>query len=288
MIKPYLALIRPYQWVKNFFCLAGVVFGLHFTENNLLFSSTLTFIVFCLSASSIYVLNDIIDVDADRAHPKKKNRPIAAGKISITQAYIFFVVLLSAAIVLATFVGKYLVLVALIYILMNIYYSKIGKHIVIFDVFIVSIGFLLRVFAGTVCIGISVSEWLILCVLMLTLFLSFAKRRAELLVCENLHKSAIFQRKVLEKYESKMLDIFIAVTASASILSYALFIMINRPNANVIYTIIFVIYGVFRYLYLLYSHAGGQDTANDLLDDKHLIITVALWLASYIGILTLS
>ncbi len=288
-MKKYIKLMRPYQWVKNLFCLAGVVFGLHFAESNLLFSALLTFIVFCLAASSIYVLNDIIDVVADRAHPKKKERPIAAGKISISQAYCFFTLLLCGALGLAAFVSQYLVLIVLIYIIMNMYYSKKGKHIVIFDVFIISIGFLLRVFAGTFCIGISISQWLVLCVMMLTLFLGFSKRRSELLAIEGIpHKERGLQRRVLEKYEPKMLDMFISITAGASILSYALFIVINHFNSNIIYTVIFVIYGIFRYIFLLYAHGGGQDTANELLDDKHLIITIGLWIASYVGILLLS
>ena len=288
MLIDYFKLIRPYQWVKNFFCLSGIIFGLHFTESNFLIPALIAFSAFCLTASAVYFLNDIIDIAEDRSHSKKRYRTIASVKIGITQAYSLFALLLCLGLILSLFAGKYLFLVILTYVLLNIYYTKTGKHIDIFDDFINSIGYLLRVFAGTHCNGIPLSAWLTLCVIALTLFLGFSKRRAELLACEISHQNKIVQRRVLEQYEPNMLNIFIAITASASILSYALFIVISHPYSPVVCTIIFVIYGIFRYIYLLYSHTAGQDTANDLLDDKHLIIVFILWVITYVEILQLS
>lgn len=284
MIKPFIKLIRPYQWVKNTFCLAGVVFGLHFTDQHLILSSIMCFVAFCFAASSVYVLNDICDVELDREHPKKRNRPIASGTILVRSAWVFYVLLSIVSAICAYIASPMVLIIVLTYAIMNIYYSLYGKHVVILDVFIISFGFLLRIASGTIGIHIPPSEWLILCVIMLTLFLGFAKRRSELLQCERLNSPAKLKRKVLEHYEPRMLDTFIAITASASIVSYSLFVLIGARHANVVYTVIFVIYGVFRYIYLLYSHEGGQDTANDLLDDKHLIVTIVLWLTAYLVI----
>ncbi|AUR51609.1 decaprenyl-phosphate phosphoribosyltransferase [Aquella oligotrophica] len=282
-MKQYLKLFRPYQWVKNMFCFAGVAFGFHFTDGYLL-KAILGFIVFCAAASSVYILNDILDVEADRSHPRKRNRPLASGVISIKTARKIYLVLAIFTLLGSLLISKLALLIVASYLILNVYYSKIGKHIVILDVFIISFGFLLRVFMGTLGIGIPLSEWLILCVIMLTLFLGFAKRRSELLQCEVDNISLNLRRSVLEHYEPKMLDIFLAITATSSVISYALFVVIGKGQQYLIYTILFVIYGIFRYIYLLYSHDKGQDTANDLLDDKHLIITVVLWITTYITI----
>ena len=289
MIKEYIKLIRPYQWIKNLFCLSGVVFGFHFNEPKLLLAAMCSFVTFCLASGSVYVLNDIFDIKLDQANPKKALRPIASGSISKVHAWIFYCVLVLCALSLSLSVGYVLLVITASYILMNVFYSLKGKHIVILDVFIITFGFLLRIFAGTYAININPSEWLVLCVITLTLFLGFAKRRAELLECERQSKVSAIKRQVLEHYEPKMLDIFISITASSSIISYALFVVIGKAIPNIVYTAIFVIYGIFRYIYLLYSHEkGGQDTANDLLDDKHLIVTVCLWLISYIIIMVYS
>lgn len=282
-MKNYIKLLRPYQWIKNLFCFAGVAFGFHFTDGYLP-KAIMGFIVFCAAASSVYVLNDILDVDADRSHPRKKNRPLASGAISIAVARKLYLGLAIFTLLASLGISKVAPIIVAGYLLINIYYSKIGKHVVILDVFIISFGFLLRVFMGTVGIGIPLSEWLILCVIMLTLFLGFAKRRSELLQCEMDEVSLNLRRSVLEHYEPQMLDIFLAVTATASVISYALFVVIGKGQHYLIYTILFVIYGIFRYIYLLYSHDKGQDTANDLLDDRHLIITVILWVITYITI----
>lgn len=278
--------MRPYQWIKNVFCFAGVVFGLHFDESHLLLLALQCFFTFCMASSSVYVLNDIVDIESDKFHPKKQNRPLASGAISIKEAWLLFGSLVIAALISASLINLLTLAIILLYIFINIYYSLSGKHIVLLDVFIITFGFLLRVLSGTTGINIKNSDWLILCVITLTLFLGFAKRRAELLFYEklNVHKH-VLKRPVLEHYHSKILDIFIAVTACASILSYSLFVVIGKDIPYTTYTILFVIYGIFRYIYLLYSQEGGQDIARDLLKDKHLIITIILWIIRYIGIL---
>lgn len=283
-MNKYIKLMRPYQWIKNTFCLSGIVFGFHFNEPTLLIKALCVFLSFCLAASSVYVLNDIFDVELDRGHPKKRLRPIASGAISVKNAWVLCIILILIAEIISGLINKELFFIVMFYIIMNLYYSKYGKHIVILDVFIISFGFLLRVFAGTYGLGIPQSEWLVLCVITVTLLLGFAKRRAELLQCENLNLNKEVKRKVLEHYEPKMLDIFIAITAASSIISYSLFVVVGKNIPYLVYTVIFVLYGIFRYIYMLYNNSGGQDTANDLLDDKHLIICVVLWVISYIAI----
>lgn len=281
----YIKLLRPYQWIKNLFCFCGVVFGFHFLEQSLIIQALLCFAAFCCGASAVYTLNDLLDADLDRQHPKKQNRPIASGAISPAQAKMINIILLILALITALAVNWQVLLLVAAYIFSNLLYSIKVKHIVLLDVFFISFGFLLRVFAGTVGIGIPQSEWLLLCAMVLTLFLGFAKRKAEILQFENSDDKVmarVMTRLVLEHYEPRMLDILIAVTAAATIMSYALFVVISKVNHNLIYTIPFVLYGIFRYIYLLYQKRYGQDTANDLLDDKHLIITVGLWVASYI------
>ncbi|HLX55180.1 MAG TPA: decaprenyl-phosphate phosphoribosyltransferase, partial [Aquella sp.] len=167
------------------------------------------------------------------------------------------------------------------YIILNIFYTFKLKHVVILDVFIISLGFLLRLFSGTTGLGIINSDWLILCATMITLLLGFAKRRSELLLCENMQIDPVVRRRVLEDYEPKMLDIFISITAACSLLSYFLFIIFTNKT-YLLFTAFFVVYGIFRYIFKLYKHGGGQDTANDLLDDPHLIITGAMWISLYI------
>lgn len=279
-------LMRPYQWVKNSFCFAGVLFGLHFFEINLLISSVMAAVSFCLMASAVYVFNDIVDVRTDRLHPIKCKRPLASERVQPSSARILLVLLVISALICSSFDGYKLVVIIAIYLVMNIYYSLLGKHVVILDVFIITLGFVLRTMAGTNAIGIPLSEWLTLCVIMLTLFLGFAKRRAELLALGQIKDSSlILRRRVLEHYEPKMLDIFIAVTSCATIVSYSLFVVINSVHPKLIYTILFVIYGVFRYIFLLYKQENGQDTARDLMADWHLIINVLLWIITYMGII---
>lgn len=280
-ISLYIKLMRPYQWVKNLFCFCGVVFGFHFFEYGLLLKSLLCFLAFCCAASAVYVLNDLLDAESDRKHPKKQNRPIASGMVSISDAKILYALLLVLAVFISLSVNLVVMLIVVTYMLSNVLYSLKTKHIVLLDVFFISFGFLLRIFAGTYGIGIPQSEWLLLCAITLTLFLGFAKRRSEILQFEGDNSNSV-TRLVLQQYEPRMLDILLAVTSATTIMSYALFIVIGKQNHNLIYTIPFVIYGIFRYIYLLYQKSGGQDTANDLLDDTHLIVTVLLWVLSYL------
>lgn len=280
----FIKLARPYQWIKNLFCLSGLVFGFHFNEINVVFASVLVFISFCFAASAVYVLNDIFDADEDRQHPLKKNRPIACGAVSKFHAKIFYVFLVVLSVILALCVSKIALIIILIYIIINIFYSIYAKHIVLLDVFLISFGFVLRVLAGTYAIGIIPTDWLLLCVIAFTLFLGFAKRRAELMQVKN-SSEVVSKRKVLTFYKPKVLDMFLVIMATLSIIAYALFVVVEKHVPWLILTVFLVIYGILRYIMLLYSQIGiGQDMSNDLLDDKQLVFVLLLWIFTYLAI----
>lgn len=277
-------LLRPHQYIKNGFVLLGVVFA-HQWDNGTLAQALLAFLAFCAMASAVYALNDILDVEADRQHPKKRFRPLASGDISIRQGWAIVAALTLLSILLGLLVGRIVPALLLIYLVINIGYSMRLKHVVILDVFIISAGFMLRILTGTLGLGIAPSHWLLLCGLMLTLFLGFAKRRAELLLLESMDStSPASARRVLDDYSPVMLEQYTAVSAACTILSYSLYTVSQSTLAvhgsgELVYTVPFVVYGIFRYLFLLHHRAQGNDTARDLLTDSHLLATVACWIA---------
>lgn len=274
-----LRLMRPHQWVKNSFVLTGLIFGHAWHSPTLVIQAFTAFAAFCLISSTIYVINDIIDIEEDKHHPTKRNRPLPSGKLTISTAAIFAAILGVAGLLLAALASYKVVIILLIYGLMNLAYSVKLKHIVILDVFIIATGFMLRILAGTLGLGIPPSQWLLLCGLMVTLFLGFSKRRAEIIVLSG-DKTA--HRKVLEEYSPVLLDKMIVITAAGLIMSYSLYtmsaetILIHR-TANLVYTVPFVIYGVFRYIYLLHHQRSGGDPSRDLVRDPHMLTVLLAW-----------
>jgi 4-hydroxybenzoate polyprenyltransferase len=275
-------LMRPHQWVKNAFVFTGLLFGHAWHDEHLVALVLMVFAAFCLVSSSVYVLNDIIDVEQDRQHPKKRLRPLAAGTVSVASAAVLAAVLVSAGLLLGWLVSPAVLTILLGYALMNIAYSMHLKHVVILDVFIIATGFMLRILADTLGVGIPPSQWLLLCGLMVTLFLGFTKRRAELIA---LNEKKSDHRRVLEHYSPVLLDKMIGITAAGLIMSYSLY-TVNpdtvriHGTANLIYTVPFVMYGVFRYIYLLHHQSRGGDTAHDLVRDPHLLAVVCAWAAT--------
>ncbi len=271
-------LIRPHQWVKNAFVLAGILFGHEWQDPAKLTLALAAAAAFSLISSCVYILNDIQDIERDRAHPKKKERPLARGAIGIPAAAMLAAGLFSIGFALALFVSPIAAGLMGIYFVMNLAYSMGLKHIVILDVFIIAMGFMLRILVGTIGIGIEPSEWLLFCGLMVTLFLGFTKRRAEMYVREGGGAT----RQVLDHYTPLHLDIMIGVTAACVIMSYTLYTMNERTiqthqTESLIYTVPFVIYGLFRYVHLLHSGRGGEDTAKDLVRDPHILVCGVLW-----------
>jgi 4-hydroxybenzoate polyprenyltransferase len=279
-----LRLMRPHQWVKNAFVFTGLLFGHAWHDPNLVTQVIIAFAAFCLVSSAVYILNDIVDLEQDRLHPKKCLRPLAAGQVGISAAVIFAALLGAMGLALAYSASPKVLIILVAYALMNIAYSLRLKHVVILDIFIIATGFMLRILAGTLGVGIPPSQWLLLCGLMVTLFLGFTKRRAEIIA---LAEDKSSHRKVLEHYSPVLLDKMIGITASGVIMSYSLYTMNAdtiriHGTAYLIYTVPFVMYGVFRYIYLLHHQSRGGDPSHDLVRDPHLFIVVGAWLVATI------
>lgn len=280
-MKGFVKLLRLPQWIKNGFVLLGVIFSPHLVTSSLLVQAFLTTLAFCFASSSAYVLNDIFDVDRDQMHPIKKSRPIASGVVSIQAGWIFSLCLASLSLLIGYLVNIKVEVMLILYLALNILYSFWWKQVVILDVFCISAGFMLRIIAGTYGLGIPPSKWLLLCGLMVTLFLGFAKRRAELISCDN-HRITEDSRIVLEQYGRRVLDRLIAICAAGVIMTYSLYTMSETTirihhTENLIYTVPPVIYGLFRYIFLLYRRHSGENPAQDVFRDFHILGAVFCW-----------
>jgi HAD superfamily hydrolase (TIGR01490 family) len=278
-VKDLLQLMRPHQWVKNAFVFVGVIFGHAWYALDKLGEAALVATAFALTASCIYIINDYADRERDRMHPKKRHRPLASGRVTPRAGFALAAALAVVAAALAGLAGKLVVGIVAAYAIMNLAYSFSLKGVVILDVFIIAGGFILRILAGTFGIGITPSQWLIVCSLFLTLFLGFTKRRAELL---SVGSDFITHRRVLLNYNANLLDKLIAICGCAALMCYALYTTSPvtaeiHQTENLVYTLPFVIYGFCRYLYLLHAKHAGTDTSVDLARDPHLVATLLAW-----------
>ncbi len=290
-MKAIIKLLRPHQYIKNTFVFIGLLFSHLWSSNNIVMS-VWAFFAFSMMASAVYVLNDLMDLEADKAHPKKCKRPLPSGQVPIKTAKILMVLLVGLSLAPLIAAQKWMLVTILsIYFVTNIAYSITLKHIVLLDVFIISFGFMLRILAGTIGIDIAPTEWLLLCGMMLTLFLGFSKRTSELMQSDA--SNVAFKgetRKVLTEYNYGLLNQLTAVCAACTVMSFGLYTVSEATIAlhqtdKLIYTLPFVIYGIFRYLYLTQRHAKGTDTSRDLLTDRHLLLTAIFWGVSVLGIL---
>jgi 4-hydroxybenzoate polyprenyltransferase len=273
-------LMRPHQWVKNGFVFMGLLFANAWRQPLMLRQVFIVAVAFSLTASGIYIFNDLLDREQDMGHPKKKLRPLAARTVSPRAAVFLLLVLWLAGAALGIFVSHAVLYILLIYILINIAYSLGLKHVVLLDVFIIAGGFMLRILAGTTGVGIAPSQWLLLCGLMVALFLGFAKRRAELYALSDETKS---YRRVLDNYQPVLLDKMIVVTATCIIITYSLYTMspvtIQAHHTDaLIYTVPFVMYAIFRYIYSLHHKQTGTDPAQEIFRDPHILVSVTAWL----------
>ena len=283
-----LRLMRPKHWVKSLFVFAGLLFGGVWNDSQLLWQVLAAAVGFSLVSSAVYILNDIADREVDRRHPLKRERPLAKGSVSLSAAIVLALLSCIAGGLAGYAASPVVALLLLLYGVLNIAYSFGLKRVVILDVFIIATGFMLRLLAGTSGVGIPPSQWLLLCGLMLTLFLGFVKRRAELGV--DLDADKKLQRKVLRYYSPALLDALITVTAACIIMSYSLYTLSPETIALhgtpwLILTVPFVIFGVFRYLFLLHYHQQGEDAANEAVRDPQLVITGLLWLGTTLWLL---
>lgn len=277
-----LRLMRPVQWLKNFFIFAPLIFSKHLFDEMYVLTAVEAFVVFALLSSAVYIINDVADMESDRLHPTKRNRPIAAGKISIAQAISIAVVLLVIIGLLATKLNAKFLFIASVYFLLNIGYSFFLKQVILVDVFIVAAGFMLRVLAGAFVINVQVSEWLVLCTLFVSLFLSISKRRAELMMVKN--TPSFEGRAVLRDYNVEFLDQMMTVAASGTAISYALYTVAERTismfgTSSLIFTTVFVLFGIFRYLYLVRMRKSEDDPTYILMTDLVTILNGVAWFA---------
>ena len=288
-LPPWLRLLRPHQWLKNGFVLIGLIFGHAWGQPEIVLKALAATAAFCLLSSTVYIFNDIMDREQDRLHPQKRNRPLASGAIGLPFAIGLLVVCLGFALDLIFRVVGYAHWVFLTYLCVNIAYTLWLKHVVILDVFLISAGFMLRLLAGTLAVGIPPSQWLLLCGLMLTLFLGFAKRRAEINELHTDEGAAKAHRRVLAQYSPILLDQLITIAVACTVISYSLYTV--SPDTEFQHsdhfwiTVPFVMYGMFRYLYLLHR-GGGSDAAEAVFSDRHLILAVLGWLATTLALLT--
>ena len=279
-ILKLIKLARPKEWIKNFFVFAPLLFSGLLFNSAYLSKSLEGFIAFCFVASCVYIINDIIDVEADRAHKKKRFRPIASGDVSVRQAQIFFVILIIIAAAILTLLPWRFSMVIGLYLLNNVLYSTRLKHMVLLDVFSISIGFMLRVIAGAYAIDVQVSSWMIITTIFISLFLAISKRRAE--VSGTDVQNMATQRKVLSDYSLGYVDQINTITAAGTILSYALYTASDKTitvfhTDKLIYTTPFVIFGIFRYLYLLHNKNLGENPAGIVTKDVPIIVVCLLW-----------
>lgn len=283
----WVRLLRPAQWVKNLLVFAALIFAKRLFDPPSFGRAVLAFASFCLLASAAYVLNDLQDVEKDRRHPGKRSRPIAAGRITPTTATGVTAGLAAAGLGLAAALGWPFLEVALAYTVLQLLYSFALKNVVIVDVMAIAAGFVLRAAAGGVAISVDVSPWLIICTFLLALFLGFSKRRHEVVLLE---EGAAAHRETLREYSPYYLDQMIAVVTASTVLAYAIYTVSpevrEKLHTDSLYlTIPFVLYGIFRYLYLVHQREGGGNPTREFLTDRPLWVNVVLWIGTAIWLL---
>ena len=277
-----LGLCRPGQWVKNTFVLAPVMFGRKLDDPDALLRAFAAFVVFCVVSSAVYVFNDLCDRREDREHPVKRHRPLADGTVTAGSAVVLSAVLLAVGLVGAWQLGTGVGLLACLYAGVNVAYSLGLKRLVILDVLVIAVGFVLRILAGSAAAGVAASHWLVLSTIFISLFLGFTKRRTELLAE---HSRETLTRQVLKDYSTDFLDQVIAMVTGATLICYALYTVDEHTAGGraMLFTVPLVIYGMFRYVYIIYHLKQGEDPTRAMLRDVPIMLNVILW-----GILSLA
>lgn len=276
-VKGLIRAARPAQWIKNFACFAGLIFSGRLFDPRAIVGALLAFAGFCLASSSVYLFNDVVDRALDRANPSKRHRPIASGMVPGSWALIAAALMAGSAIGLSLALPVLCLVIVALYLVTNVAYSIRLKHAVLLDVAIIAFGFVLRVLYGVYAVEVKPTSWIVLCMFFLALFLGFAKRRGEMLVMGDDHP---FRRPVLAKYRLGYLDMLLAMTATMSILCYALYTVTgHQGNATLVVTVPLVTYGVTRYMLLVMVHGEGEAPERLLVSDRILIGTAAVWVA---------
>ena len=283
----YVELARPMHWVKNVFVLAGIVFGHAWDDAGLLVAAFVVTLSFCLASSAVYAFNDALDAEQDRDHPDKRERPVARGAVGKREAFVVAALLGIASLGTAAWVGSTAVGIVAAYLALNVAYTLGLKRIPVVDVFAIAAGFMLRILAGTSGIGVEPSQWLLACGFLLTLFLGFAKRRAEL---ARLAEDAAQHRAVLDAYTTGFLDKAILVCIVGMVVTYAAYTVSPdtaslHGTGNLILTLPWVLLGTFRYLYRLHFRGGGGDPAVEVIRDPLLAAAGAGWIMTVLWLI---
>jgi len=284
-LRALLVSLRPHQWIKNLVVLAALAFSKHLFDADAFVRAALAFGVFCALAGATYLVNDVLDADQDRQHPLKRHRPIASGALSAGAARVAAAAFIAAALTASAWLGRDFALAALAYLGLTFAYSLVLKHHVILDVLAISLGFVLRAVAGALAIEVRFSDWLLVCTILLALFLALAKRRHELVSLED----AAGHRRILKEYSPYLLDQMIAVVTASCLTAYAFYTLApdtveKYRTDRLAWTIPFVIYGIFRYLYLVHRREQGGSPSDVLLTDRPLLVAVFLWAAVVVAI----
>jgi 4-hydroxybenzoate polyprenyltransferase len=274
--------LRPSQWTKNLFVFAALMFGQRLFEPTAVAQAVAAFVIFCALSGVVYLINDVADREADRRHPVKMHRPVASGAVSIPLAIGTAAIIAALALLAAFWLRPQFGLVAVSYLALLTLYSWLLKHAVIIDVLTIAIGFVLRVAAGAVAIGVHASHWMYILMMLLALFLALSKRRHELVL---LADGATGHRKILEEYSPYLLDQMIGVVTASTIVAYAFYTVspetVEKFKTELLgLTLPFPLYGIFRYLYLVHQKEGGGSPSDMLLTDRPLLVCVGLWAAT--------
>lgn len=287
MLKDLVISSRPQQWVKNLLVFAALVFAKELGNLESVAKSLVAFVIFCLLSSAVYLINDLIDTRTDQQHPVKSKRPIASGRISRPMALSLALTLMAVALAGSFWLNFQFGIVAVSYAVLTTLYSLRLKHLVIIDVMSVSLGFVLRAVAGALAIKVEISSWLLVCTILLALFLSLGKRRHELLLLE---QEATTHRKILTEYSPYFLDQMMAVVTASTLVAYCFYTLspeieqkFDTPYLSL--TVPFVLYGIFRYLYLIHQKEAGGNPTQMLLTDKPILLNITLWILAVLIIL---
>lgn len=274
--------LRPQEWTKNLLVFTGLIFSRSLTDPHNIWISFLGFAIFCCASSGVYLFNDLCDIKEDREHPVKKNRPLASGVLNVNLARFVMILLFAVAALGALLLNHGFALIIGIYLITCLAYSLKLKDIVILDVILIASGFVLRAISGAVIIGVEISEWLVLCTSMVALLVGFGKRRHELVLLE---ESAENHRRSLSDYSLSFLDSIMNICAGAAVLTYALYTRADETVQRVgsramLLTIPFVVYGIFRYLFLIHERKAGGDPVQLLFRDRPTLLNLLLWIVT--------
>lgn len=272
--------MRPKQWAKNILVFAAVVFAGDLTDPSKLSISAAAFAIFCLLSGAAYLVNDVVDAERDQSHPSKRGRPIAAGVVSRRVALTGAVVLAASGLGSSALLGTRFAGISLGYLALTMFYSAWLKHVLLVDVIALAIGYVLRAAAGAVAIDVTISPWLLLCTILVALFIGLTKRRHELVLLDT---RAGQHRKILDEYSGPLLDQMISLVSSATLIAYALYTFFSdqaRSNELLVITLPLVVYGLFRYLYLVYKRGQGGSPEDLIFSDVPLLVCIGLWALS--------